>query len=674
MPLDAPDWFSKLDAAPEASEQPSPASVPSDATPSSPPAGMPPNARAPVGPDVPTMVVRPSGTTATDRPSGPPDWFNELAVAPESPSLQSPPTSPTLRPSWSQGPIKIPVGPQQPQQPMSQPIGATEFGAPIFGDDAENAEVRSGQGRILEKAGEGATLGLLPYGIAGARTLAGVPFLQGLQQARDYTAQTSRDYPFASAIAEGAGSVLPPVATFGAAAPAIRAAGGLGRFGGPIAQAMTGAGLGAASAPGQDIGSGQTQNLGRDMTTGAFTGGVLGGLPPILGAIPRAASPEVAQLAQLGRDTYDIPIRPGQISGNRIVRTADSVLKSIPFSGHSGLDEDAQQAVNSAVARTFGENVSKITPDIVNQARTRIGGVLQDVESRNAVNFDQPLVNDLAGIESNARSSLTDPEYGVIQRQLDGVMTNLRATGDITGQTYGNLIHKGAPLDAAANSANSNVATYASQIKDALRRSLQRSLSGDDAAAYSQARTQWKNLRTIEPLTQSADVVGGASPSTGDINPVALRAVVNRSYPNVTQARQGEIPLNDIADIGQQFLKEQKSSQTSERTWLMRTLHGLGHGLTGGGAAAAVMEHGLPSLPAVGAAAGGIAATGALARGAGAVLRSPGLANRMIGNTLGTPVPAGAISAWCQGRDPDRHQSADRYSRVQPRSEPSDRR
>lgn len=374
------------------------------------------------------------------------------------------------------------------------------------------------------------------------------------------------------------------------------------------------------------------------MGANILTGGVTAGAESALGNAARSSiTPQTAALARFGRDTYDIPITAAQMSGNRIVKTADSVLKSIPFSGHGDLDHETQLAVNSAVSRTFGEDAPKITPAVMSQARTRIGGVLQDVETRNPVNFDQQTIHDLASIEANARSSLTDPEYGVIQRQLDGVMSNVQPGNQIAGTTYGNLMHKGTPLDAAANSKNPNVANYAGDIKDALRASLQRSLTGDDAAAYQQARTQWKNMKTVEPLTQSADVVGGASPSTGDINPTLLRAVVNRSYKDVPYRAPGEIPLNDIADIAQRFLKEPGTSHTSERGWLMHLLTGAGAGIFG-------VEHGLPSVKEAALGAGALGATGAMARGVSGVLQSDALANRMIRQGLAGPQPGIAQS------------------------------
>ena len=259
---------------------------------------------------------------------------------------------------------------------------------------------------------------------------------------------------------------------------------------------------------------------------------------------------------------------------------------------------------------------------------------MQDVENRNNVQFDPQLGQDLSGIVQNAQMALTQPEFGVVGRQVQNLLSTVQPGAQISGQSYGNLIHKGSPLDAMMNSSNSNLANYGGQIREALRNSLQRSLSPDDMAAYQGARAQWKNMKTVEPLTLRADVVGGATPSTGDINPALLRGAVNRSFPNAAYAEPGQIPLNDLANIGQRFLKETPTSQTAERSNVFRWLErggAVAGGLLGG-------EHylGVPVGEMMVPAAAAGAATLGLGRIAGKVLGSEALANRMIQRGMGT--------------------------------------
>jgi hypothetical protein len=381
------------------------------------------------------------------------------------------------------------------------------------------------------------------------------------------------------------------------------------------------------------INSGASDNpLATQVAHGALVGGSLGAAAPALGAAGSALtgrgvqlSPEVAQIAQMARDNYGIQLTAPQLGLSPSLAYASSALKMVPLSGAGAENAATQQQFNRAVSQTFGENATKITPDILTGAQRRIGGVMSTIENGANVSLDNTFLNDAARIEANARTSLPDSEYGVVKRQFDNIMKNLQPGDTISGTTYGNLIHKGSPLDSALNSSDSNIKNFAGQIRDALRDSLTRSLAPEDASAYQLARTQYKNLMTVRPLTLRADATGGAAPSTGDISPAALRSAVNRSYgDSVAMEPPGSVPLNDLARIGQ-MLKEPPSSGTAERGSMLAL--GAKAAELGGALAAGHYAGVLPAAATLGAGVAG-------GRLAGAYLRSPGLANRMIDTSL----------------------------------------
>ena len=427
-----------------------------------------------------------------------------------------------------------------------------------------------------------------------------------------------------STVAPGAASALSGAARF---------LGGASTGSLPLRVASGGAVGALQGAEAAAINSGQSdQPLSTQLAQGAITGGAVGASVPALQSIGNALSgaaanvaPEVAQIAQLARDRYGIQLTAPQLGMSPALSYANSALKMVPGSGVGAENAATQQQFNRAVAQTFGENTAKITPDVLTNAQRRIGGVMNTVERANPVRLDNTFLNDAAQIETNARTSLPDSEFGVIKRQLDNVMQNLQPGDTISGTTYGNLIHKGSPLDSALKSSDANIRNYATQIRDALRDSLTRSLSPEDSTAYQEARTQYKNLMTVRPLTLRADATGGPMPSTGDVSPAALRAAVNRSYgENVAMEPPGRVPLNDLARIGQ-MMKEPPSSGTSERGSMMyagvRGAELLGALATG---------HYAGFLPA----AAGLGAGMVGGRLAASYLRSPGLANRMIDSSL----------------------------------------
>lgn len=350
-------------------------------------------------------------------------------------------------------------------------------------------------------------------------------------------------------------------------------------------------------------------------------------LPPARGPLPV----EDARLAEAAVNN-GIPLAPGQLSNNTVVKNLYSEGGRLPLSGAEAFRESQQQGLNRAVARSFGETADRITPEVLLRARDRVGANLDAIAQRTPITFDQQLGADLSKIANAATQVLVRDEIAPIANQLRNVIGKVQPGAVIPGEAYQALTRKGTPLDAAMSSANPNIAYTARQIRTALEDALERSAAPQDVAALREARAQWKALRTVEPLTVRADAVGGSTPSTGDISPLALRGAVNKSYNRAPLAPLGQIALNDLAKIGQRFLKEPNDSGTPGRILAQKAITGTGAGLvgalTGGLGGMAV------GLPALATAAGGATASLGINRLAQELLRSPYLADQAIKASL----------------------------------------
>ncbi len=430
----------------------------------------------------------------------------------------------------------------------------------------------------------------------------------------------------ARTLGAGVNAVAPAVA----AKPLARIAG----YG--LTGAAEGGTFGAINSDGQPIGDSALQ--------GAIGGGVLGAAVPAVGAAAKYAagtltnalssvSPEAAALAQKAQQTYGIDIRPAQIMQDGFVKTADNQLARLPGTGGAAANAEQAQQFTGAVARTIdpAATTNTIGRDFMQAQQKRIGGVLNDIETNNSVHFDQPFMDDLAKIETNAQSSLTAPEAAVVSKQIDGVLQNLKPGDTIDGETFGNLIHKGSPLDKATDNSNSNIANAAGDIKDALRSAMQRSLPPDQAKAYQDARFQYKNLMTVAPLVDG--------PNPGAISPAALAGRVKANF-GTDRVFSPSTPLDDLAQIGQRFLKEPANSGTPDRTVVNRLIVNPVGALSGLGALGSAALTAPASTALAGAGALGAAGVGAATLGAaGRALRSPYLANRLIAGSMGGGAP-----------------------------------
>jgi hypothetical protein len=446
-----------------------------------------------------------------------------------------------------------------------------------------------------------------------------------MQNAQDEQFQS--DHPVVSTGAQIAGGV----GALGGVANAVPGAGRLlGMSGNLLTRTVTG-GLSGAALGGADAAVRSDGDMDA-IAQGAELGGALGAIAPAAGkAIGAGVNkliggtiPErVAQLAQLARDKYGINVGPGQLSTNPTIKFLDSVVNRLPLSGGAAAKEAQQQAFNSAVAKSFGESAKEITPEVIATAKSRIGKVFDSVAERTpAIKADGQFAEDLRSIIGDAGQTLQEAEFSPLRKQMLEIVGKFKA-GDnsIDGETYQALTRKGAPLDRAIQSTDPNVSFYASKIRDALDGTLERSAPAEALEDLRTARSQWKAVKTIEPLA--------AKSATGDISPALLMGQASKSY-GVSSFGKGS-DLVDLARIGQQFLKEAPSSGSAERIRLHNAL--LGGGIGGaGGAGIAGLALNPSAIPMAALAAGGGLLAG---KGAGMILRSPAIANRMIQGGLG---------------------------------------
>lgn len=298
---------------------------------------------------------------------------------------------------------------------------------------------------------------------------------------------------------------------------------------------------------------------------GALAGGVLGGALGLAGAGVNALMGKAAPLAQQAVDQYGIPLRAGQTSGNRFVRYLDSAIGNLPGSGMDASNAAQRVAFNQAVARTFGENASEITPNVMQAAKDRIGGVMNDIASRTNIPVDGAFLGALGDIQAQAQ---TLPHVApAVSAQVNNIVdTAIANGGTLPGEAYKALTAQGSPLDKALHAGDPSLRDFAVDIRNALDDAFQRAASPEDAQALSAARLQYKNMMTVAPLVNSGE--------PGAISPLRLQAAANRSFKQ--NAFRGAGALGTLGDIGQTYLKPPPDSGTAMRMAIYNNLGDLG--------------------------------------------------------------------------------------------------
>jgi len=453
-------------------------------------------------------------------------------------------------------------------------------------------------------------------GRAGGQTIATAPVLgaggiagRALAQAVPAIAPAVSFLGGGARAAEGAG-VVPRLAT---------ALGTLGAQG-----AVTGGVTGALTAP-------PDRSLAEGAATGALTGAAAG---PVIGAasypiramagrVANMVDPDMANWAQKAKSVFEIDIDPSKLTTNPSYKLAADQGGKLPF---SGVDETAQRRQwQGAVAKLFGEDTDKgITYDVMGRAGKRIGGVFDDVANRTTIQGGAPLQGDLANIAMEMpQYGLTEAQKTPIKAQFQNVLNAFKdGNGQISGKAYQNLTQTGGPLDTVIGSDDPTVAAFGMKIKNALDGAFQRSAAPEDQAALTEARKQYRVLKTVQPLVEQRGAMGDVNPSGFQQRVIEQSKRFDPSTGGFAYTGGGDV--GDLANIGKLFFSPSPDSGTAMRNLVL-----------GGGAVGAVTN---PLIAAK------IAAGLLLNRGLQAGIRSPAVGRSMIEGTL-NPASRGAATS-----------------------------
>lgn len=456
-------------------------------------------------------------------------------------------------------------------------------------------------------------------------TMYGTSVDDELANIRDYQKKSTAAHPVAATSGTVGGAVYPYLVGAGLAPKAFGLSGNLAER--TVYGATTNAALNAAD----------TATRGgtlKDIERNALTGGVFGGGLPLvgrgLGAAGSAllASQDASTNALLAKaDKFGIPIYFSQQTSSPFVAKASQMAGKLPGSGMSGLVDAQQGSFNRAVARTFGEDAERITPDVMAKAKTRLGSEFDAVAAGTTVKADSQFLHDVHGVLKDADSTLVDSEMKVLHKQVGNILDKITGAGEIEGDAYQALTRKGTPLDRAMQSSDPNVKHYASQIRNVLDDALERSAPPDLLGRLKSARGQYKNMKTIEDLVEKSH--------SGDISGPSLMGAVRNSYGNMAYGGGGE--LADLARIGQRFMRQPPDSGTplGEAALKLVTLGAAG----AGGALYAGHESGYDPIEMLKGAA--LLPVSALsARAATQILNKPQALNALISRQAPALVPA----------------------------------
>lgn len=356
-------------------------------------------------------------------------------------------------------------------------------------------------------------------------------------------AEIAGTLPVGGVLAKGA-AMVPGLARL---APAI-ASGGISA---PGANLLTRAAGGA-------ITGGATAGLvnPEDAGLGAMIGGAMPGAAMAAGKVGQAIGRQLkpsAEVAPLARRAMEMgaPLGVADVAEGKFTKAVRSVLNDAPMTGGIGAaqNEAKQKWFNRAVGEVFDAADDKLTPEVLDAAKKKMGAEFDRIWGSNNLIVDDKLMASLGKTRANAMMlpkgerarivSMLDDLEGQIAQAPDG---SIVIPGDVANR-YQSTIRK------TAESAQSFLKDELARLRGDMLSAFNRSVSPEDAAALALNQKKYKAFKTVEPLLAKGEA-GVAGREAGDVPAALLPNAVMSSY----KSNVAGSPLAELSRIGSKFL------------------------------------------------------------------------------------------------------------------------
>lgn len=350
--------------------------------------------------------------------------------------------------------------------------------------------------------------------------------------------------------------------------------------------AVEGAAYGAA------YGAGNAEGGITDRVEGALDGGktgfAVGAAVPVIArgigaATSRAVSPSsISPERQAAIEVLEregIPLSAGQRTGSTPLRYAESIFGDATLAGGkaASLMERQGEAFTDAAMRRAGGS-GRATSDALSANRDRISQTFNDLASRNVVQGDRQMAQELGLALKEYDRVLPAEQRRIVGELASDIVEKFQAgSGAMAGKDYQTIRSR---LSRMAQNARVNDPEFSQAIRtmrDALDNNMSRSIAPEDAAAWQTALREWGNQKTLERAASGA----GENAAGGLISPQQLRIAASQGAGNRNAYARGEGDFAELARAGNAVMTPLPNSGTAQRGLSLSQVGGVLSGSAG---------------------------------------------------------------------------------------------
>lgn len=318
--------------------------------------------------------------------------------------------------------------------------------------------------------------------------------------------------------------------------------------------------------------------------TSAGTGAAIGGGIPLVGKLAGAAGGALGNMLTAGKDAplartaidkYNIPLGIADVSPSKTTKALRSILNDAPLTGSIGAaqKEAVQEGFNKAVGGTFGSPDPKLTAQVMDTAKKRLGAEFDRIWNNNTLQVDPQLMTKMTDLQAVAKK-LPKNEGASLSAEIDDLFNKMVPDPNGNAVIPGDVANKFQSYLRRRAEGSAGLKNELGDLRGEILAAFNRSVAPADAAALTQNRTMYKAFKTVEPLLNKAEA-GVAGRSAGDIPPSLLPGAVVSSYANPAGA-----PLAELSQIGSKFMVDRTPQAGGSMRAALQNV-GIGGGLMG---------------------------------------------------------------------------------------------
>lgn len=313
---------------------------------------------------------------------------------------------------------------------------------------------------------------------------------------------------------------------------------------------------------------------------GALTGAAAPGVARRV-ITPFPAPAERVAMANTLRGEGVTDLTAGQKTGSQRLRYMESELGGMR--GQAMMENQGEQFTKAALSRA-GINANRATPEVIDNAFSRIGQSFDNLAARNdLVPVNRQLVDDLVGSDGVLTTyKALGGEAPIVEKTILDIGQRLASGHKLTGDYYKSTTSRLARSARATNDPELKDALHGirNALDDAMEQSIA-SINPSDLGAWRQARRQYRNILVIEKAATGA----GENAAAGLISPSQLRNATVQQGRRAYARGQGDFA--GLARAGEAVMKPLPQSGTAPRTAARNMLGATVPHMVGAGAGAA---------------------------------------------------------------------------------------